>query len=189
MRNIQSYLYRSQFKDIIKVFPFATMFSLLLYYHQLVRSGNPGWLLILIVVLLNYLMLVFQSRYYFYEDRIVRIFVFRPFCRKTVFRYEQISKIRFVHVPVYGTKLFEIYQKKMQFFTFKSFMFKKHTDRVNVVEFLLSKNIQIELRTDYAEKDKEIIDMVKKKYPPKKYPKNIRLDPQMPESCHQRFLK
>ena len=189
IRNKNNYLYRSQFRDIIRIFPFATVFSLLLYYHQLIKLGNSGWLLILIVALVNYLMLVFQSRYYFYDDYVVRIFVFRPFFRRTVFKYNQISKIRFIHVPAYGTKLFEIYQKKMQFFTFKGFKFKKHADRVQIVKFLLSKNVQIELRTDYAEKDKEIIDMVKRKYPPKKYPKNIRLDPQMPESYHQRILK
>ena len=51
-------------------------------------------------------------------------------------------------------------------------MFNKKAKRVEIVEFLLSKNVPIEVRTDFEKKDKEIIDLVKKKHP-----KNIRLYP------------
>jgi hypothetical protein len=46
----------------------------------------------------------------------------------------------------------------------------KHIKRVEIVKFLLSKNIEMEVRTNSEKEDKEIINMVKKKYP-----KNIRI--------------
>ena len=168
------YLFRSQFeKSLIVAFLLGTAFSI--WCFHLPPFYIPVWLLILIGVLFNYLLLaIFQSRYYFYEDHVVRIFVFSPFFRKTVFRYEQLYKIKYKHLGAKGEyPKFIVYQKKKQYLKyFNNFVFNKHVGRVEIVEFLLSKNVTIEVRTDFEKMDMEIIDMVKKKYP-----RNIRLHP------------
>lgn len=106
------YLFRSQLNDtIILAFLFATLFGIWGFHYP--PLSIPVWLLILVGALFNYILLaLFQSRYFFYEDRIVRVFIFRPFCRKTVFMYEQIFKVKFTRdrYPV-----FVVYRKNNQF--------------------------------------------------------------------------
>ena len=161
------YLFRSQFElsgNLALVF--ATVFSIWLCHHSMIKIHL--WALILVGILLNYILLaIFQSRYYFYDNKIEKIFIFRPFCRKTVFVYEQLYKVKFKHIGTKGEyPKFIVYLKKKQYYKyFNNFIFNKHSKRVEIVEFLLSKNVKMEVRTDFEKKDKEIIDMVKKKYP------------------------
>jgi hypothetical protein len=160
---INKHLFCSQLNSsLIVAFLSGTVVSIWLFY--LPPLSISVWLLILAGALFNYLILAtFQSRYYFYEDRMVRIFIFRPFYRKTVFKYEQIFKIKFIRT--YYPE-FIVYRRKKQFFSyFNSFLFNKQNERIQIVGFLLSKNVKMEVRSDFEKKDKEIIDMVKKKYP------------------------
>jgi hypothetical protein len=146
-----------------------------IYVFYIIYRPISFLVLILLVFLIAYMLLaIYQSLYYFYDDKIVRIFSFRPFLRKTIFEYEKIYKIKYHHIGSKGSyPKFIIYLGKRQYFKyFKTFVFKKHVQRVEIVEFLLSKNVEIEVRTDFEKKDKEIIDLVKEKYP-----KNIRLYP------------
>jgi len=168
------YLFRSQFEiSRVVALILTTVFSIWLCHIP--PLGVPVWLLVLIGLLFIYFMLaIFQSRYYFYDNKIVKIFIFRPFCRKTVLLYEQLFKIKYKHIGTKGEyPKFIVFQKKKQYYKwFNNFIFNKHSKRVEIVEFLLSKNVTMEVRSDFEKKDKEIIDMVKKKYP-----KNIRLYP------------
>lgn len=164
------YLFRSQLNNtIIQSFLFGTVFGMWLFHSP--PFNFSVWLLILVGALFNYLIwAICLSRYYFYEDRIVRVFIFRPFYKKTAFKYEQIFKIKFTRV---WYPEFIVFRKRKQFFpNFNNFLFCKHAQRVEIVAFLLSKNVFMEVRNGFENKDKEIIEMVKKKYP-----KNIRLYP------------
>ena len=180
-------LFRSQFDNgqIVALLLCTVVFII---FHYMDKTLNtPLGLFILIGTLFNYLLLaIFQSRYYFYEDRMERVFVFRPFLRRKVFMYEQLNKIRYNDGIGYGECIkFIVFIKKKQYFKyFNRFIFSKQNKRVEIVEFLLSKNITMEVRTNSEKRDKEIIDMVKKKYP-----QNIRLDPQLPKSYQERILK
>jgi len=170
----EKYLFRSQFEfSWIVALILTSVFSIWLCHHSL--FDIPLWLLILVGISFNYILLaIFQSRYYFYNDKIVRVFIIRPFCRKSVFAYEQLYKVKFKHIGTKGEyPKFIVYQKKKQYLKFfNNFVFNKHAQRIQIVEFLLSKNVFMEVRTDFEKKDKEIIDLVKKKYP-----QNIRLYP------------
>ena len=164
------YIFRSQLNyTLIDALLFGTAFGI--WGFHLPPLDIPVWLLIFVGILFNYLIwAIYLTRYFFYEDRIVKVFVFRPFYRETVFEYEQIFKIKFTRV---WYPEFIVFRKRKQFFpNFNNFLFRKHTQRVQIVEFLLSKNVFMEVPTDFDKKDKEIIDMVKKKYP-----KNIRIYP------------
>ena len=171
-----NFLFRSQF-DISGIVPpiLATVFLIWLFHFP--PFCISVWLLILIGVLFNYLILaIFRSRYYFYDNHIVRIFPFRLVFRKKVFRYEG-SKMIYIHaVGMGGNPQFVLFRRRYRKYNLKNFTntfyFNKHDGRVEIIEFLLSKNVILEVRTDFDKKDKGIIDMVKKKYP-----KNIRLYP------------
>jgi hypothetical protein len=179
------YIYRSHFNNgTLFSFPFATVCMIWLIYYR--EENIRLWLLLLIGVLLNYLIFaVFISRWYFYDDRMVRIFVFRPFFREKVYIYEQLNKIKYHNAGRDGGPWFIVFRKKKQYFMeFNSFRFNKRAARTQITESLLSKNIKLEVRTDHEETDKDIIDLVKRKYP-----RNIRLDPMLPESYKQRILK
>ena len=105
----KDYLYRSQLNDNL-VYPFLCSTAGFIWFYHLPPLCIPVWLLVIIGVLFHYLLLAFfQSHYYFYDDHIVRVFTFRPFCRKTAYRYEQIFKVEFNHgwYPI-----FFVYQKK-----------------------------------------------------------------------------
>ena len=164
-------LFRSQFEcsKIVITFLITAWLLFSLYVYQ---RNTPIGLLLLIGILFTYsLLAIYQSRYYFYDHQFIRVFTFRPFFRKKIYKYEQIYKIKYLHIPYYGTRKFIVYRNKKQYFqTFNSFVFNRHVKRVEIVDFLLSKNVTMEVRSDFEKKDKEIIDMVKKKYP-----KNIRL--------------
>ena len=178
------YIYHSQFNNgTIIGFPFTTVFMIWLFYKG--QIGVNIWLLCLIATLFNYLIFAFQSRWYFYDDHIVRIFVFRPFFRKRVFKYEQLYKIRYVHDGNRDCPArFIVFQKKKRHFKdFNRFVFNKRAGRFQIIEFLLSKNVKIEVTTHFENMDKSIIDIVKKKYP-----KNIRLDPMLPKGYQQWIL-
>jgi len=164
------HLFRSQLNNSIIV-SFLVGTAIGIFGFHLPPFGIPVWLLFLFGILFNYLVFAFSlSRYYFYNDQFVRIFLLRPFLRKTYFKYEQIFKIKYTRI---WYPEFIVFRKRKQFFpNFNNFLFNKHTKRVEIVEFLLSKNVKIEVRSPSEKKDKEIIDLVKKKYP-----KNIHLYP------------
>jgi hypothetical protein len=159
-----NYLFRSQFNKGWIVIPIITILGIWLFHLTLNISL---WKLILIGILFDYLFsTIFQKRYYFYNNQIVRIFIFRPFYRKKVFRYEDI-KLRYIHgrhragEPQFVI-FFYLYRTICLLKNiFNTFYFHKHSERVNIVYFLLSKNVPIELWTGFEEEDKEIIDMVK----------------------------
>lgn len=156
-----NYLFRSQFDNAL-IFALSLGGVLLLFFMLL---GASIWLFIM--VLFVYLIFaIFQRRYYFYEHQIVRIFIFRPFCRKKIFRYENI-KIKYINGNhKNGQPQFVIFSKQYRIRLknlVNTFYFHKHIERVKIVEFLLSKNVPIEVRTDFEKRDKEIIDMVKRK--------------------------
>jgi hypothetical protein len=160
------YLFKSKYKISRIIIPtLASMWFWESMYFDLQYFSI--WIFSLSEILFFYLLLaIYQSRYYFYDDQIIRIFTFRPFFRKAAFKYEQIFKIKYIHIPYFGTRKFIVFRNKRQYFqTFNSFSFNKQDERIQIVDFLLSKNVKIEVRSDFEKKDKEIIDMVKKKYP------------------------
>ena len=182
----EKYLFRSKFNDIFIVLFLATSIVMWVSYMEFPLDGIHFWLFILKGALPNYLMLaLFQSHYYFYDEGMVRIFTFRPFFRKKVFMYDKIYKIRYQNGGGKGEyPRFIVFQKKKQYYKFfNGFLFNKR-GRVQIVEFLLSKNIQMEVISHNVKEDREIINMIKKKYP-----KNIRLDPMLPKSYQERILK
>ena len=164
----KGYLYRSQL-NIYLVYPFLLSTAIFIWRFYLL--GIPVWLLLLIGVLFQYLLLAFFQCYYcFYDNCVVKMFLFRPFYRKKTLEYDQFYKIRIEHA---WNPIFIVYQNKKQYFKcFNNFVFNKHAGRIQIIEFLLSKNVQMEVRTGSEKIDKEIIDLVKKKYP-----KNIHLYP------------
>jgi len=62
---------------------------------------------------------------------------------------------------------FIIHRKENKFFKsfFHAFYFKKRSKRVEVIKFLLSKNVVMDISISIPKKNKEIIEMVKEKYP------------------------
>jgi hypothetical protein len=129
------------------------------------------WLLILAGALFNYLILAAsQSHYYFYDNQIVQVFALRLFYRRgKVLGYENI-KIIYIHtVGMGGEPQFVIFRRQYKKFyignLLNTFYFNTPSKRVQIVNFLLSKNVHLEVRSDFEKKDKEIIDLVKKKYP------------------------
>jgi hypothetical protein len=107
------YLFRSQI-DIGRIAVFFLNIGLFICYFYFPPFCLPVWLLIILGMFFNYLFLaIFQYCYYFYDDRMVRVFIFRSFFRKRIFMYEQLTKIRYDNAPGYGdyTK-FIVFRKK-----------------------------------------------------------------------------
>ena len=172
MKN-NEYLFCSQFEYFTIVIPILAVFWVLCLVYFDEAHLLSVWLFFLIPIMFSYLLFaIYYKRFYFYNNQIIRVFIFRPFYRKTVFKYEQFFKVKYIHVGggIGEYPRFIIYRKKRQYFhVFNTFTFDKHVKRVEMVEFLLSKNVVMEVRSTFPKKEREIIDLVKKKYP-----KNIR---------------
>jgi len=118
--------------------------------------------------LFNYIFLFFfYYIFYFYEYKIVRVFIFRPFFREKVIFYDYIYKIKFKNIIAKGEfPRFIIYKnEKKSLPLFNTIYLRKKSNRVKIIKFLINKNVTLEVRTEYKKKDKEIIDLVRAKYP------------------------
>lgn len=104
---------------------------------------------------------MFINMYYFHEDRVEIVYLFRYFNRKKIVLYSDITEVRYVNgggwaqpivVFVYKGKSF-----KKIFWPFNSFTHRRFKRRKEILLFLHSKGIPIIIKTVF-EKDKEIFD-------------------------------
>jgi hypothetical protein len=166
-----NYLYKSElYISGIILLPILTLFGILQFGFLGLSINNPVLSfknLIITGIIVDYLILaVFFYHFYFYEDRVERIFVFRPFFRRKTFLYKQICKIKYLDVGGRGEHPeFLIYLNGRRFSLFKAFIFRKKTNKIKITEFLMSKNIVMQVYTIFIKSNKEIIDLVKAKYP------------------------
>ena len=127
------------------------------------------WSCFLIWFLINFIFLFFfYYIFYFYEGKIVRKFAFNPFFKQKEIFYDQLYKVQFINIGGMGEyPRFKVYRKNFKFFkcVFHTFYFRKRAMRIEIVKFLLSKNVNIEVVIHIIKENKEIIDFVKAKYP------------------------
>ena len=104
---------------------------------------------------------VFINIYYFHEDRVEIVYLFRVFNRKKIVLYSDITEVRYINgggwaqpivVFVYKGKSF-----KKIFWPSNSFTHRRFKRRKEILLFLHSKGIPMIIKTVF-EKDKEIYD-------------------------------
>jgi hypothetical protein len=98
----------------------------------------------------------------------VRVFLFNPFSREKIIKYEQISIILFIDLAVRGEfprLVVSLKEHNIKKSRFNIIYFVKRSKRVEITKFLLSKNVEMETCTSYPKRNKKIIDLVKAKYP------------------------
>ena len=172
--NNSDYIFKSQF-PIKNIFAFNTAAVYVIFLYYIYSDYYAVKILTILTPFLNYILLsLLYYIFYFYEDRVVRVFVFRPFRREKVFYYEQFISVTFQHIGYQAYAdwaKFNISLKPHKRRFFLTFTIRKRAKRVEITKFLLSKGIEMCVLSSFRKRDQEIINLVWAKYP-----KNVRVD-------------
>jgi len=143
-------------------FGFWIIYGIIIYLTwNLTESVLLEYLIVVVTPILTYIALaLWVNRYYFYEDKIKIVYIFRFKIREMDIPYSKIKQIRYIHtegakqpmiVLIYESKTFSKLFKPSNSFTHR--FFKK---RKEILKFLAGKGIPVEINSVF-EKDENIL--------------------------------
>lgn len=140
---------------------FYVLGLLLLISHFFLSNFLNILFLLFFVFVMCFLLGSYVNVFYFYEKYIRISYLFRISKRNKFIRYSQIERVRYIHRGGRGSQPMIIILGKGQQVTrilkpSNSFTHRFYSDRRKILEFLYSKDIKIEIESDF-ERDKDIL--------------------------------